>query len=145
MRLFSNLVEHPVPYGSKKENGCGTFGDLTDKVLFELNKLGITHLWLTGIIDHATCTNYSAYGMDADDPYIVKGRAGSPYAIRDFFNLAPDLSKEPGDRWKEFDKLIKRCHDNGLKVIVDFVPNHVARNYVGLNSPSGDLILGKKV
>ena len=128
-RLFGADVERPVPSGSKRQSGCGTMSAFTMRALGEIRDLGVTHVWYTGIIEHATCTDYSRYGIAADNPVIVKGRAGSPYAIKDYYDVDPDLAVKVADRIHEYERLIERTHRAGMKVIQDFVPNHVARQY----------------
>lgn len=128
-RLFGNSVSNPVENGLKPENGCGTFDDLSDTALLSIKELGITHIWLTGVLRHATQTDYSYLGLPAQHPAVVKGKAGSPYAITDFFELDPDLAEDPAKRWESFENCVDRIHKNGLKVILDFVPNHTARQY----------------
>jgi glycosidase len=136
-RLFGNTNTTNKYYGSIEENGCGKFNDISDKALGKLKNLGITHLFYTGIVEHATMTDYSKLGIKTDDPDVVKGRAGSPYAIKDYYDVDPDLAVDPNQRMSEFEALIKRTHDAGLKVIIDFVPNHVARTYHSDCKPAG--------
>lgn len=137
VRHFGNSKQTNKRYGSLEENGVGKFNDYTAKALDELGKTGYTHIWYTGVLEHATMTDYSRYGIAADDPDIVKGRAGSPYAIRDYYDVAPDLAVDVPNRMQEFESLVKRTHDAGLKVIIDFVPNHVARTYGSDAKPHG--------
>ncbi|MBD1367016.1 alpha-amylase [Mucilaginibacter sp. ZT4R22] len=134
-RLFGNTQTINKVYGSIEENGCGKFNDITDKALTEIGKMGFSHVWYTGVIEHATMTDYTAYGIKTDDPDVVKGRAGSPYAIKDYYDVAPDLAVDVNNRINEFQDLVTRTHFNGLKVIIDFVPNHVARTYASDNRP----------
>lgn len=136
-RLFGNTNTNNIPWGTIKENGVGKFDDFTPKALQEIKALGVTHLWLTGVLHHAVVTDYSAYGISEDDPDIVKGRAGSPYAIKDYYTVDPDLANNVDQRLNEFEALIKRAHSIGLKVIIDIVPNHVARHYKSLAKPDG--------
>ena len=136
-RLFGNTNTTNKPWGTIEENGVGKFNDFTDKALQEIKDLGITHIWYTGIIHHDVITDYTKYGISNDDPDIVKGRAGSPYAVKDYYNVNPDLAEDPSNRLEEFKALIKRSHKAGLKVLIDIVPNHVARNYQGLTNPDG--------
>ncbi len=142
-RLFGNETAHPIPFGSRQENGCGTFASVNDNALRSLAELGITHIWFTGVPEHATSTDYSRYGITPDHPLVIKGRAGSPYAIKDYYDVHPDLAEEPENRMQEFKALIQRTHRQGLKVIIDFVPNHVARNYHADNLPEGHGQLGE--
>ncbi|MFI5137306.1 MAG: alpha-amylase family glycosyl hydrolase [Sphingobacteriales bacterium] len=135
-RYFGNKKTLNKYYGSIEENGSGKFNDISDKALHEIKKMGFTHVWFTGIIEHATMTDYSAFGIKADDPDIVKGRAGSPYAIKDYYDVDPDLAVDVKNRMAEYEALIKRTHDNGLKVIMDLVPNHVARTYASDVKPA---------
>lgn len=128
-RLFGNTNQTNKFYGSIEENGVGKFNDINDKALQEIKKMGFTHVWYTGVIEHATMTDYSQFGIKLDDPDVVKGRAGSPYAVKDYYDVDPDLAVDVPNRMKEYINLINRSHQNGLKVIMDFVPNHVARTY----------------
>ena len=128
-RLFGADKKALVPSGTKQQNGCGTMQDFTAKALEQIRALGCTHIWYTGIIEHASKTDYSAFGIPKDNPDVVKGEAGSPYAIRDYYDVDPDLAKNPNERIHEFELLVERTHKAGLKVIIDFVPNHVARQY----------------
>lgn len=135
------MKENPVPNGSYAENGSGKFSDIDDRTLEYIKWLGCTHIWITGVIRHS-CSDQTAFGGlnennggHCSDPQFVKGRAGSPYAIQDYYDVNPYLADNPSERIDEFKQLIKRCHDKGLKVLIDFVPNHVARDYgVGVDS-----------
>lgn len=136
-RLFGNTNTTNKPWGTIEENGVGKFNDFTDKALQEIKDLGVTHIWYTGVLHHATITDYTKYGISNDDPDVVKGRAGSPYAIKDYYNVDPDLAADPAKRLEEFEALIDRSHRIGLKVLIDIVPNHIARGYQGLTNPKG--------
>ncbi|MCX2718165.1 alpha-amylase family protein [Poritiphilus sp. M415] len=136
-RLFGNTNTTNTPWGTLEENGVGKFSDFSDKALEEIKGLGVTHIWYTGVPHHALVTDYSKYGISADDPDVVKGRAGSPYAVKDYYNVNPDLANDPGKRLEEFQELIARTHRAGLKLLIDIVPNHVARNYEGASTPEG--------
>ena len=136
-RLFGNTNSTNKPWGTIEENGVGKFNDFTDKALTEIKKLGVTHIWYTGVPHHDVITDYTEFGISNDDPDVVKGRAGSPYAVKDYYNVNPDLAENVENRLQEFESLIKRSHRNELKVIIDIVPNHVARNYQGLTNPEG--------
>ena len=142
-RLFGNQKTTNEPWGSRDENGVGKFNDITDKALQELKKFGISHVWYTGAIEHALMTDYSANGIPKDNPLVVKGRAGSPYAIKDYYDVNPDLAVNVNNRMAEFNALIKRSHTNGLKVIIDFVPNHLARQYHSDAKPAGVQDMGQ--
>jgi len=126
-RLFGNTNETRKPGGTMAENGCGKFSDIDAKALDALKEMGFTHLWLTGVLEQASGTAYP--DRPPDDPDILKGLAGSPYAIRDYFDVCPDYADDPTRRLDEFRALLDRCEACGLKVIIDFVPNHVARAY----------------
>lgn len=136
-RLFGNTNTTNKPWGTLEENGVGKFNDFTDKALNEIKDLGVTHIWYTGVPHHDVITDYTKYGISNDDPDIVKGRAGSPYAVKDYYNVNPDLAENVENRLQEFEALIERSHKAGLKVIIDIVPNHVARNYQSLSNPEG--------
>lgn len=142
-RLFGNNNTHCIHNGSIQENGCGKFADFTTKALEEIKKLGTTHVWYTGVIHHASQTDYTEYGISRDHPAVVKGKAGSPYAIKDYYNVDPDLATDVNKRMEEFEELIDRTHKTGLKVIIDFVPNHVARQYKSISKPEGVKDLGE--
>ncbi len=142
-RLFGNDKADCVPSGTKQQNGCGTMQAFTAKALEQIRSLGCTHIWFTGVIEHASKTDYSAYGIAVDNPDVVKGEAGSPYAIRDYYDIDPDLAKDPSKRIREFELLVERTHKAGLKVIIDFVPNHVARQYHSDAKPEGVRDLGE--
>jgi glycosidase len=136
-RLFGNKNTTNKPWGTIEENGVGKFNDFTDTALQEIRKLGVTYIWYTGVPHHDVIRDYTKYGISNDDPDVVKGRAGSPYAVKDYYNVNPDLAVNPARRLEEFEALIKRTHNNGLKVIIDIVPNHIARNYHSLSNPKG--------
>jgi glycosidase len=136
-RLFGNTNTTNKPWGTIDENGVGKFNDFTDTALTEIKDLGITHIWYTGVPHHDVIHDYSKFGISNDDPDVVKGRAGSPYAVKDYYNVNPDLAVNVSNRLLEFEALIERSHKNNLKVIIDIVPNHVARNYQGLSNPEG--------
>jgi glycosidase len=136
-RLFGNTNTTNKPWGTIKENGVGKFNDFTDKALTEIKDLGVTHIWYTGVPHHDVIGDYTKFGISNDDPDVVKGRAGSPYAVKDYYNVNPDLAENVANRLQEFVALIARSHKNGLKVIIDIVPNHVARNYESMSNPKG--------
>ena len=136
-RLFGNTNSTNKSWGTLEDNGVGKFNDFTERALTEIKELGVTHIWYTGVPHHDVITDYSKYGISNDDPDIVKGRAGSPYAVKDYYNVNPDLAVNVDQRLQEFEALIERTHKVGLKLIIDIVPNHVARNYEGLTNPHG--------
>ncbi|RBN50802.1 alpha-amylase family protein [Flavobacterium psychrolimnae] len=136
-RLFGNKNTTNKPWGTIEENGVGKFNDFTETALQEIKDLGVTYVWYTGVPHHAVIRDYSAIGISNDDPEVVKGRAGSPYAVKDYYNVNPDLAVNPANRLQEFEALIARTHKAGLKVIIDIVPNHIARKYEGKSNPAG--------
>ena len=142
-RLFGANANKNVSNGTKKENGCGKMADFTGAALAEIKKLGATHIWYTGLIEHATKSDYTQYGIEKDHPAVVKGMAGSPYAIKDYYDIDPDLATKVPERMKEFEKLVIRTHKADLKMIIDFVPNHVARQYHSDAKPEGVRDLGE--
>jgi glycosidase len=129
VRLFGNTNETRRPNGTMAENGVGKFNDINDVALNSLHELGFTHVWLTGVLQQATGTDYTDIGAPADDPDLLKGIAGSPYAIKDYFDVCPDYAVVPETRLAEFAELVHRVHRHGMKVLIDFVPNHVARSH----------------
>ncbi|WP_038177337.1 alpha-amylase family protein [Vibrio pacinii] len=136
-RLFGNTNSNNQAWGTIEQNGVGKFSDFTDLALEKIRQLGITYIWYTGVPHHALVGDYTEIGVDNDHPSVVKGRAGSPYAVKDYYSVNPDLADDPAKRNQEFSALIKRTHNAGMKVIIDIVPNHVARVYKGRNNPDG--------
>lgn len=127
VRHFGNTKTTVRVGGSIEENGCGKFADIDETALRSLKDMGFTHLWLTGVLEQASGTAYP--DRPADDADILKGKAGSPYAIKDYFDVSPDYAEVPSRRLVEFRRLLKRCEAVGLRTLMDFVPNHVARSY----------------
>jgi glycosidase len=142
-RLFGNQNTTNKAYGTIEENGVGKFNDINETALKGIKELGITHVWYTGVLEHATLTDNSEFGIPADDADVVKGRAGSPYAIKDYYDVNPDLANDIKNRLLEFEQLIDRTHAQEMKVIIDFVPNHVARAYSSDAKPAGVKDLGE--
>lgn len=126
-RLWGNVGGKNIKNGTLKDNGCGKFSSIDTISLEYLRSLGVSHVWYTGIIRHATSEDSDGCTPSSAD--WVKGRAGSPYSITDYYDVNPYLADEPENRMEEFHKLVERTHAAGLKVIIDFVPNHVARDY----------------
>ena len=143
-RLYGNRNTTRKEYGTIEENGCGKLNDFTPTTLKHIREMGVSHIWYTGVIRHATMTDYSAYGIPKNHPAVVKGRAGSPYAIADYYDIDPDLATDVNQRMQEFEQLVERTHKAGLKVIIDFVPNHVARQYHSICKPEGVKDLGEE-
>ena len=143
-RLYGNRNTTRQENGSIVENGCGKMNDFTPSTLKKIREMGVSHIWYTGIIRHATQTDYTAYGIPKNHPAIVKGKAGSPYAITDYYDIDPDLATDVNQRMQEFELLIERTHKAGMKVIIDFVPNHVARQYYSICKPEGVKDLGEE-
>lgn len=136
-RLFGNTNTTRKHNGTLTDNGCGKLNAFTPAVLRRIKELGATHVWYTGVIRHATTTDYTRYGIPRQHPAVVKGNAGSPYAITDYYDIDPDLATNVEKRMNEFESLVKRTHKAGLKMIIDFVPNHVARQYKSIAKPKG--------
>ena len=142
-RLYGNRNQACKPNGTIEENGCGKLNDFTPAVLKHISQLGVSHIWYTGVIRHATMTDYTKHGIPRQHPAVVKGRAGSPYAITDYYDIDPDLAVDVDKRMAEFEQLVERTHKAGLKVVIDFVPNHVARQYKSICKPRGVKDLGQ--
>ena len=142
-RLFGNRQDHPVVNGNIRENGCGKMDDIDEGTIARIRQMGVTHIWLTGIIRHATTTDYTSAGIPSQTPMVVKGKAGSPYAITDYYDVDPDLAVDVERRMEEFVALVGRIHQAGMKVIIDFVPNHVAREYRSVCKPETVRDLGQ--
>ena len=142
-RLYGNRNTTRKEGGTIEENGCGKLNDFTPSTLKKIREMGVSHIWYTGVIRHATQTDYSAYGIPCQHPAVVKGCAGSPYAITDYYDIDPDLATDVNKRMQEFEQLVERTHKAGMKVIIDFVPNHVARQYHSVCKPEGMKDLGE--
>ena len=142
-RLYGNRNTTRKEGGTLDENGCGKLNDFTPTTLKKIREMGVSHIWYTGVIRHASQTDYSAYGIPRQHPAIVKGKAGSPYAITDYYDIDPDLAVDVNQRMLEFKQLVERTHKAGMKVIIDFVPNHVARQYHSVCKPEGVKDLGE--
>jgi glycosidase len=136
-RLFGNKNTTNKPWGTIQDNGVGKFSDFNDAALNGIKSLGVSHIWYTGVPHHALIGDYTEFGVDNDDPDVVKGRAGSPYSVKDYYSVNPDLADDPANRVAEFEALIKRTHEHSMKVIIDIVPNHVARAYHSIDKPQG--------
>lgn len=143
-RLYGNKTKNNKPNGTLQENGSAKMNDITATKLQRISRMGFTHVWFTGLIEHATQTDHTAFGISKDHPAVVKGKAGSPYAIKDYYDIDPDLAVSVPDRIKEFKALLNRTHKAGLKMVIDFVPNHVARHYHSDAAPKGVEDLGEK-
>lgn len=141
-RLFTNMNDNCVPNGTMAQNGSGKLNDITPAVLKGIKELGTTHVWYTGVIEHAHATDYTRYGIPRHNSHIIKGLAGSPYAITDYYDIDPDIAVNVPKRIEEFEDLVTRTHDAGMKVIIDFVPNHVGRQYHSDAKPAGIKDLG---
>ena len=135
VRTFGNKNTSPLFDGDKSQNGCGTFANINDNALESLKSLGVTHIWLTGVIRHSSMTSYPELGIKSTHPQITKGKAGSPYSIMDYYDIDPDLAVNPQNRMEEFEETLNRIHEKGMKVIMDFIPNHLAREYKSLCKP----------
>jgi len=142
-RLFGNRNTTRVPNGTLRVNGTGKMSDFDAERLRRIHGMGFTHVWYTGVIRHATATDYSKHGIPRQHPSVVKGVAGSPYAITDYYDIDPDLADDIDQRMSEFQQLVERTHQAGMKVIIDFVPNHVAREYHSIMKPEGVRDLGE--
>ncbi|PWI32608.1 alpha-amylase [Vibrio albus] len=140
--VYCNTRTTNTPWGTAEQNGLGKFSDFTHQALKAIKELGVTHIWYTGVPHHALLADYREFGITNDHPAVVKGRAGSPYAVKDYYSVNPDLADDPAQRQEEFAALIERTHTHGLKVIIDIVPNHVARCYQGQDNPDGISDLG---
>ena len=143
VRLFGNGNDSCVPNGTIEQNGCGKMSDFTEVALRSIQQLGCNYIWYTGLLQQASATDYSNYGIPRQNPQVLKGVAGSPYAISDYYSVSCDLADNPARRMEEFDELVERTHRVGLKMIIDFVPNHVARHYQSVTRPEGVSDLGE--
>ncbi len=142
-RLLGNTYDNNIKSGTIEENGCGKFEDISSSFLKKLKKEGYTHVWLIGVLAHASATDYTKHGIPNEYPEIIKGKAGSPYAVRDYYDVDPDLAINVDNRMGEYEAVISRIHKVGMKIIMDFIPNHLARNYKSINRPKGVVDFGE--
>ena len=142
-RLFGNRNATEKPWGTVVENGVGKMNDFDDATLRRIKRLGATHVWFTGVVRHASQTDRTAHGIPRQHPDVVKGVAGSPYAIADYYDIDPDIAVDVDRRMEEWVALVERTHRAGMKVVMDFVPNHVAREYRSICRPEGVKDLGE--
>ena len=136
LRVFGNTNPNCVPGGSLHLNGTGKFSNVSSSVLESIKRLAVTHIWYTGVIEHVTKSSFEEYGIRRDNPSVIKGEAGSPYAIKDYYDVNPYLANSVPDRMAEFEDLLSRTHSAGLKAIIDFIPNHLAREYSSDSLPA---------
>jgi glycosidase len=141
--LWGNQQTQVKRNGSASENGVTKFKDISEKGLKALKKKGYSHLYTTGILEHATMEDMTAYGSPLDHPHVVKGRAGSPFAIKDYYDVNPFLADKPTERMQEFAAMLDRVHKADLKLVLDFVPNHLARAYHSDMKPAGVVDFGQ--
>lgn len=141
-RLLGNSCSVNKYNGTIEENGCGKLEDVSSVFLDSLVEVGYTHIWLIGVLAHASTTDYTCFGIPTQFPEIIKGKAGSPYAVRDYYDVDPDLAIDVNNRMDEYERLIDRVHKSGLKVIMDFIPNHLARSYKSIKKPDGVIDFG---
>lgn len=139
VRIFGNDNTSHIINGTREQNGCGRMSDVSVEALQSLKRLGVNYVWYTGIIQQATKTDWSKDGLPRQNADVVKGNAGSPYAICDYYAVSADIADNVATRMEEFDALVKRTHEAGLKVIIDFIPNHVAREYTSVINPECSL------
>lgn len=142
VRLFGNTNLTREYNGTIQQNGCGKMSDFNGCALRSIKQLGCNYIWYTGLLQQASATDYSQYGIPTHNPQVLKGKAGSPYAISDYYSVCCDLANDPAQRMSEFDDLVNRTHEVGLRLLIDFVPNHVARQYKSVSKPDGVEDLG---
>ena len=136
-RILTNTNTACIPWGTLGQNGSGKFADFTPEVLGKIAELGVNAIWYTGVLEMATMSDFSVLGIEPDNQHVVKGQAGSPYAIKDYYDVDPALAVDVARRLEEFDALVERTHKAGMKVLIDFVPNHTARQYRSDKAPAG--------
>ena len=142
-RLYGNDNPSCVAGAPLSVNGCGKLAHFGAHAFAAMRRMGVTHVWYTGVLQHATCTDYTSYGIPLSPAHEVKGKAGSPYAVSDYRNVCPDLADDVPHRLHEFDLLVRRTHRAGLGVIIDFIPNHVAHTYLGSDLSDDDCYPGR--
>ncbi len=88
----------------------GTFSAF-EKHIPRLKKMGVDILWLMPIYPISETKK--------------KGSLGSYYAVTDFTKVNPEFGT-----LEEFQKMVNTIHENNMKIILDFVPNHTGWDHV---------------
>ena len=99
----------------------GTFDAFTADIP-KLKDLGVKIIWLMPI-HPISMEKRKAQGdllvADIEDPEERKKYLGSPYAVANYTEVNPDLGT-----MEDFGELVETAHQNGMYVIIDWVPNH---------------------
>ena len=98
--------------------GARTLGDIPDAELDRLETLGFDHLWLMG-----AWTLGPDGKAQAQSYFPGQNVVGSPYAVARYA-VSPDFGGDGA-----LAKLRSRLADRGLRLILDFIPNHTARDH----------------
>jgi glycosidase len=91
----------------------GDFRGIQDHLDY-LHDLGITAIWLTPIVDNDNSSPQDYHGYGAVDEYGVEEHFGTQ---------------------KDLQNLVAAAHAKGIKIIFDFVPNHIGPKHPWVNSP----------
>src|SRR5438105_11310134 len=111
--MSESSVPTPLIYELNARIHGRRFDEITHRDLANFHRLGFSHIWLMGIwrISPGALALSKRFGEDFE---------GSPYAVP-AYDVNPSLGDEAA-----LLALRERAHREGLRVIVDFVPNHTA-------------------
>lgn len=98
-----------------KDYWGGDLAGLTQKIPYVVG-LGATAIWLSPVVENVHVP------VIYDQPNA--GYHG--YWARDFYRIDPHLGT-----WADFDTLVQTAHQHGVKIIVDFAPNHTNPSTLG--------------
>jgi hypothetical protein len=112
---------------SQKGGGPVLLGTVPETELLNWQRLGFTHIWLMGVWPTGPLARAKALEPGQRGNYVValpdwreEDVTGSPYAIAEY-RVAEALGGEEG-----LGSFRRNLHQHGLKLLLDFVPNHLA-------------------
>lgn len=128
-----DMMESAVIYEAniRQYSPEGTFAEFT-KDIPQLKQLGVKIIWMMPIFPISE-TKRKATGGDfaslIEDEAERKKALGSYYAVSDFTKVNPEFGTID-----DFRTLLKTAHDNGIYVILDWVPNHTGWDHTWLKT-----------
>ncbi|WP_445710639.1 alpha-amylase family glycosyl hydrolase [Flavobacterium sp.] len=127
------MAENAVIYEAniRQYSPEGTFNEFT-KDIPQLKELGIKIIWVMPIFPISETKRKATGGKDSkfasEMPESEQSKyLGSYYAVSDFKAINPEFGTI-----EDFRKLVKTAHDNGIYIILDWVPNHTGWDHVWL-------------
>ncbi|WP_296636087.1 alpha-amylase family glycosyl hydrolase [Polaribacter sp.] len=111
----------------------GTFEEFT-KDIPEIKKLGVKVIWLMPIFPISETKRKATGGANSKfaSDFLKEEQSkylGSYYAVSDFTKINPEFGN-----LQDFRKLVKTAHENGIYVILDWVPNHTGWDHSWLKT-----------